>query len=83
VLSDFRLRGSDSGIATVKAIRGLVPNTPALLISGDTAPERLIEAQAAGLTIIHKPVTAEVLRRAVLNALEASTSAMERRTAAG
>ena len=30
---------------------------PALLISGDTAPERLREANAAGITLLHARIT--------------------------
>ena len=82
MLTDFRLRGADHGIATIEAVRALFPQTPALLIRGDTAPGRLIEAKAAGLAMIHKPVTAEVLRRELLEVLAASTSVMKPRVAA-
>jgi two-component system, sensor histidine kinase len=42
---------------------------PALPISGDTAPERLREAQESGLPLLHKPVAPERLREALLQAL--------------
>ncbi len=64
VLADFRLRGPD-GIATVRAIRALHPGLPALLISGDIASERLQEAEAAGIGLLHKPLPAETLKRAI------------------
>ncbi|MBV8125612.1 MAG: response regulator, partial [Paucibacter sp.] len=57
-LVDYRLSGSDDGIAAVQSLRGAVPGLAVLLISGDTAPERLREAQAAGLQLLHKPVRA-------------------------
>jgi two-component system, sensor histidine kinase len=38
-------------------------------VSGDTAPERLREAQASGLPILHKPVPADKLRDTMLAAL--------------
>jgi len=35
---------------------------PALIITGDTAPERLRDAQASGYPLVHKPVPPAVLR---------------------
>jgi len=61
VLADLRLRSGDDGIAAVQSLRSALPDLPALLVSGDTAPERLREAQLAGLTLLHKPVQAEAL----------------------
>jgi len=69
VLTDLRLRANDDGIAAVRSLRSAVPGLPAVLISGDTAPERLREAHAAGLTLLHKPVSAEQLLSAIESAL--------------
>lgn len=66
VLADFRLRGADDGLRAVAAIREQRPGMPALLISGDTAPDRLREARRAGLDLLHKPVPAGELRNAIL-----------------
>jgi CheY-like chemotaxis protein len=68
VLADFRLRGDDNGIATVRSIRVLYPGMPAILLSGDTAPDRLREAEAAGIPLLHKPVTIDALTRAIADA---------------
>jgi CheY-like chemotaxis protein len=65
VLADFRLRGDDNGIATVQSIRRLFPAMPAILLSGDTAPDRLREAEEAGIPLLHKPVAVEVLAEAI------------------
>lgn len=65
VLADFRLRGGDNGIGVVIAIRALYPGLPALIVSGDTAPERLREADAAQLTLLHKPLSGEALKTAI------------------
>jgi len=65
VLSDLRLRGEDNGIKTVRAIRDLYPRMPAILISGDIAPDRLREAEEAGIPLLHKPVPVEVLKNAI------------------
>jgi signal transduction histidine kinase/CheY-like chemotaxis protein len=69
VLADMRLRGGDSGIAAVRAIREAVGHVPALLVSGDTAPDRLQEASRAGIRLLHKPVAMEVLRGAIEDAI--------------
>jgi signal transduction histidine kinase/ActR/RegA family two-component response regulator len=71
VLADFRLRGNDDGITAVRRLRERCPQLAALLVSGDTAPERLREAHAAGLELLHKPVTAEALTRAIARAVRA------------
>ena len=70
VLADFRLQDGDDGITAVRSLRALLPGLPALLISGDTAPERLREAHQAGLTVLHKPVVADQLLRAMRQAHE-------------
>jgi signal transduction histidine kinase len=65
VLADFRLRGEESGIRVIRKLRQMHPELPAMLVSGDTAPDRLQEAQEEGLILLHKPVSAEVLLRAI------------------
>lgn len=65
VLSDMRLRGSENGIETVRALRRLYPGLPAILISGDIAPDRLREAEQAGIALLHKPVPVETLKREI------------------
>jgi signal transduction histidine kinase len=70
LLADFRLRGDDSGMRTIEALRMVWPELPALLISGDTAPDRLREAHAAGVELLHKPVGATALREAILKAVQ-------------
>ena len=42
IVSDYRLREQRTGAEAIAAVRALLENTlPALLITGDTAPERL------------------------------------------
>lgn len=70
VLADLRLRGDDSGIVTVRRLRALYPDLPALLVSGDTAPDRLQEAHLAGIRLLHKPVFAQTLVEAIVGELD-------------
>lgn len=65
MLVDFRLRDGDNGLATVRAVRERYPGLPAIIISGDTAPDRIREAKAAGLELLHKPVMVDDLKRAI------------------
>ena len=62
VLADFRLRGIDSGLLAIAAVQKKWPGVPAVLVSGDTAPDRLQEAQYAGVALLHKPVPLGVLK---------------------
>ena len=63
VLADFRLRGSDSGLLAIAAVQQRWPDVPAVLVSGDTAPDRLQEAKYAGARLLHKPLPLEVLKQ--------------------
>jgi len=69
IIADFRLRQNESGIDTVRRLRTRLGNVPALLLSGDTAPERLREAQSSGLRLLHKPLSAARLTKSMLAAL--------------
>ncbi|TDP61533.1 signal transduction histidine kinase [Roseateles toxinivorans] len=70
LISDFRLREGASGLDAVARLRDEYnQDIPAILITGDTAPERLVEAQASGLLLLHKPVATEDLRVAIAQAL--------------
>jgi signal transduction histidine kinase len=57
LVTDLRLRGSDNGIETIRRVREMIPNVPCLIITGDSVPERMLEAQTIGVTVIHKPVS--------------------------
>ncbi|WAC73718.1 ATP-binding protein [Roseateles sp. SL47] len=79
LLTDFRLRGGEDGISAVRSLRSAFPGLPALLVSGDTAPERLREAHEAGLTLLHKPVSEEQL----ISAMQAALAGQRREVADG
>lgn len=42
-------------------------DAPAVVITGDTAPDRLREAQASGYPLLHKPVQPTKLRQTLRN----------------
>jgi len=66
LIADYRLRGQDDGLLTILAVRQRQSGIPAFLMTGETAPERLKAAQEAGVELIHKPVSAEVLKQQLL-----------------
>ena len=63
VLADYRLPSGSNGSDAVRLLRERFGAAlPALLITGDTAPERLREAKQSGLHVLHKPVRPAQLR---------------------
>ena len=63
LIVDYRLRRHASGIETIARLQALAGNRiPALVITGDTAPDRLREAQESGYPLLHKPVKPAQLR---------------------
>ena len=68
ILCDYRLREGESGLVVIERIRAKYNEPiPAILITGDTAPDRLAEAKASGLLLMHKPVPNGRLRAAIVN----------------
>ncbi len=72
VISDYRLREQRTGAEAIAALRAeFGADLPALLITGDTAPERLREARASGVPLLHKPVSPSLLYRRLESMLSA------------
>ena len=70
ILADYRLRGGETGLDAIRAVyERLDAPVPAIVITGDTAPERLVEVRAGGHGLLHKPIAAHELRNAVLEML--------------
>jgi CheY-like chemotaxis protein len=66
IISDYRLAGERTGLKAIERLcEAIGAPVPALLISGDTAPERLREANASGHQFLHKPVAPAALRAAL------------------
>ncbi len=70
VISDYRLREERTGTEAIAAMRAQHGAAlPALLVTGDTAPQRLRDAQASGVPLLHKPVTPDVLLQKIMMVL--------------
>jgi signal transduction histidine kinase len=67
IISDYRLRGQEDGIGIIERLRSEYNDDeiPGMLITGDTAPDRLREAQESGLLLLHKPVPNSRLRASI------------------
>lgn len=66
IIADYRLRESQTGVDAIRAVSdALQTRVPGILITGDTAPERLQEAAKSGFKLLHKPVNPGQLRMVV------------------
>ncbi len=64
VLSDYRLGAGLTGVTAAKEIaRRAGRDFPTLILTGDTASEHIAEIASSGFELLHKPVSAEQLRR--------------------
>jgi signal transduction histidine kinase len=73
LIVDYRLRHNASGIETIGRLQARAgQRTPALVITGDTAPDRLREAQRSGYPLLHKPVKPPQLHMVMRQVLQAS-----------
>jgi signal transduction histidine kinase len=68
VLADFRLRGEATGLQAVELLRQDRPALPAIILTGDTAPEQMARLDGCGIDVLYKPVAPERLV-AVMGAL--------------
>ena len=63
LIVDYRLRDNKTGDQAIQRLRlHFGADIPALIVTGDTATDRLIEAEASGHTFMHKPVQPGKLR---------------------
>lgn len=75
IVSDLRLRESKNGITCIRQIRDeFNRDIPAVLLTGDTSPERLSLAKSSGLEIMHKPITGVQLKAKISSLLKNSAS---------
>ncbi|MBS0403199.1 MAG: HAMP domain-containing protein [Proteobacteria bacterium] len=66
ILSDYRLREHQDGLAAVRQVRAHIGQpVPAIIITGDTATADLRRVTDAGLPLLHKPVGADRLLAAI------------------
>jgi DNA-binding NtrC family response regulator len=80
LLVDLRLRGDENGITAIEQLRCAQPALPAILVSGDTAPDRIKDAHDAGIPMLHKPVSAQTLHQAITREVRSASRRHESAT---
>ena len=76
IISDYRLREGRNGVAAAEAVLVyLGKKLPVLIITGDTAPERIREAASYGYRLLHKPMIPTEFKRIVAQMLVQEKSA--------
>ncbi len=79
IVADYRLRGGRTGTEAIRDVRvALGRILPGILVTGDTAPARAQEAEAGNFRVMHKPVLAGDLQRAIAEAMEPARHARQR-----
>ena len=75
IVADYRLRAGATGTQAIRAIQDACgQEIPAVLVTGDTAPDRLREAEASGFMLLHKPVSAAKLKMGLEEVLQRATN---------
>ncbi len=64
IIADYRLRENKTGASAIKRVLEVVGSPiPAVLLTGDTEPARIVEATASGYVLLHKPVSPSILKQ--------------------
>lgn len=61
LIVDYRLHADINGLDVLRALRNNGCQAPAVLVTGDTSPDRIAAAQGSGLPILYKPVDGAAL----------------------
>ncbi len=76
IITDFRLRHEQTGRQVLEALRGhWGSHIAAIILTGDTSPQRLRDAQSTAALLLHKPVSSCELREAIASLLTPSAAA--------
>ncbi|HEX6592305.1 MAG TPA: ATP-binding protein [Moraxellaceae bacterium] len=70
VICDFRLANGVDGLQVGQSLSRRFFNIPLLLITGETAPERLQRVRQTGVPVLFKPVSADRLLQAIALAVD-------------
>ncbi|HEB55901.1 MAG TPA: response regulator [Gammaproteobacteria bacterium] len=63
IISDYRLRENKTGVEAIECLQKKTRQVfPVIIVTGDTAADRLREANASGYHLLHKPVSPGKLR---------------------
>lgn len=67
ILTDYRLPEHQTGVDAINAIQCFYQDStiPAIIVTGDTSPERIKQADESGYVVLNKPVPGGKLRAAM------------------
>lgn len=72
IVADYRLKNGRTGVDAIRSIQAVFdPAIPGILVTGDTGADRLREAAASGLPILHKPVNGNQLHDLIIRTIGA------------
>lgn len=69
---DLRLRDDEHGLALATRMRQMYGAFAVLVVTGETSSSSLAQAKQSGYGIVHKPISAPLLRQRIGEALAAS-----------
>jgi two-component system, sensor histidine kinase len=75
MIADLRLGEGEHGAHLADRLQQRYGNFPILIITGETSSQALLQANKRGYTLLQKPITPEVLRRAIAAAVETAATA--------
>ncbi|CAO3432482.1 ATP-binding protein [Azospirillum doebereinerae] len=64
VIADYRLEAGATGLEAIRAVESAMTERAhrlplCVVLTGDTAPQRIVDAEASGYRILHKPIAAK------------------------
>ncbi|WP_135078722.1 response regulator [Terasakiella sp. SH-1] len=72
IIADYRLREGETGLDAILAVRKKLYSTlPAVVLSGDTAPDLIRTMEQHGLALLNKPLMPKELRETLSRLLSA------------
>jgi signal transduction histidine kinase/CheY-like chemotaxis protein len=76
IVSDYRLPDDTDGIEVISRLRQKYgPDIPAILVTGDTAPDTILRISQAGFPLLHKPLRPAKLRALLTHLIQQARSA--------
>ncbi len=67
IVADYRLGAGVTGATAISMLRSkLGVRVPAIILTGDTEPQRIADADASGCLLLHKPVAPAALVEAII-----------------
>lgn len=76
IVSDYRLPGDTDGIEVIVRLRQKYgPDIPAIVVTGDTAPDTILRISQAGFPLLHKPLRPAKLRALLTHLIQQARAA--------